>query len=361
MLPMLFSRGFMALCLMFKSLIKFEFTFVCGMRKCSNFIDLHAAGQLSQHHFLKRMSFPHCIFLPSLAQINWPQVQVYFWAFSPVPLIHASVFVLISHGPDCCRKAPGVLLTWCCKLNPKPPSAHSYPPRYMPKKSARVHWKMFIEMYMSASVTIAPNWKQPRCPSWGKRINKLWQIPTAENHSAVIRNELLLTCKTGLDFKNITLNKRGLRKEYITYDSIYLKFKNKIRNGWWEKNTIVWGAWGGLSWGHKNVIVYDQGGSFTSMYMCKYSSTCNIYIFYYTENWGFPGGASGKELTCQCRRCKRHKLNPWVGNIPWRRPSTPLQYSCLENPMARGAWQATVHRVAKSQTRLKQINMHACI
>ena len=31
----------------------------------------------------------------------------------------------------------------------------------------------------------------------------------------------------------------------------------------------------------------------------------------------------------------------------------PLQYSCLENPMARGTWQATVHRVAKSRTQLK--------
>ena len=31
----------------------------------------------------------------------------------------------------------------------------------------------------------------------------------------------------------------------------------------------------------------------------------------------------------------------------------PLQYSCLENPMDRGAWQATVHRVTKSQTQLK--------
>ena len=31
----------------------------------------------------------------------------------------------------------------------------------------------------------------------------------------------------------------------------------------------------------------------------------------------------------------------------------PLQYSCLDNPMDRGAWQATIHRVAMSQTRLK--------
>ena len=38
----------------------------------------------------------------------------------------------------------------------------------------------------------------------------------------------------------------------------------------------------------------------------------------------------------------------------------PLQYSCLENPMDRGAWLATVHGVTKSQTWLKQLSMHAC-
>ena len=36
----------------------------------------------------------------------------------------------------------------------------------------------------------------------------------------------------------------------------------------------------------------------------------------------------------------------------------PLQYSCLENPMDRGAWRATVHSVTKSRTRLKQLSMH---
>ena len=34
---------------------------------------------------------------------------------------------------------------------------------------------------------------------------------------------------------------------------------------------------------------------------------------------GFPGGASGKEPTCQCGRCQRHGFDPWVGKIPWRR------------------------------------------
>ena len=33
----------------------------------------------------------------------------------------------------------------------------------------------------------------------------------------------------------------------------------------------------------------------------------------------FPGGASGKEPACQCRRHKRHEFDPWVRKIPWRR------------------------------------------
>ena len=43
---------------------------------------------------------------------------------------------------------------------------------------------------------------------------------------------------------------------------------------------------------------------------------------------------------------------PWSGRSPGEGHGNPLQYSCLENPMDRGAWWATVHRVAKSQTRL---------
>ena len=37
----------------------------------------------------------------------------------------------------------------------------------------------------------------------------------------------------------------------------------------------------------------------------------------------FPGGASGKEPACQCRRCKRGEFNPWVGKIPCRRAWQP--------------------------------------
>ena len=43
---------------------------------------------------------------------------------------------------------------------------------------------------------------------------------------------------------------------------------------------------------------------------------------------GFPGGTSGKESACQCRKCKRRGFDPWVRKMPWRR-NTPLQYSWL--------------------------------
>ena len=49
---------------------------------------------------------------------------------------------------------------------------------------------------------------------------------------------------------------------------------------------------------------------------------------------------------------------PGLGRSPGGGHGNPLQYSSLENPMDRGAWRATVHRVAKSQTRLKQLSMH---
>ena len=51
-------------------------------------------------------------------------------------------------------------------------------------------------------------------------------------------------------------------------------------------------------------------------------------------------------------------LIPGSGRSPGGGHGNPLQYSCLENPMDRGAWWATVQRVAKSQTGLKRLNMH---
>ena len=57
---------------------------------------------------------------------------------------------------------------------------------------------------------------------------------------------------------------------------------------------------------------------------------------------GFPGGSSGKEPACQCRRNKRLSLIPRSGRSPGV-GNDLLKYPCLENSMDRGAWPATVH------------------
>ena len=75
---------------------------------------------------------------------------------------------------------------------------------------------------------------------------------------------------------------------------------------------------------------------------------------------GFPGGSSGKESDCQCRRRKRCRFDPWVRKIPGGGHGNPLQISFLENPMDRGAWRPTVHRLQRVG-QLKQLSRHTCI
>ena len=80
-----------------------------------------------------------------------------------------------------------------------------------------------------------------------------------------------------------------------------------------------------------------------------------IYCLY--QKVGFLGGTSGKETAGDIRDMGSI---PGSGRSPGGGPGNPLQYSCLENPMDRGARQATVHGVAKSRTQLKALNTHAC-
>ena len=69
---------------------------------------------------------------------------------------------------------------------------------------------------------------------------------------------------------------------------------------------------------------------------------------------GFPGGAGVKNPPANAGDVRDADSIPGLGRTPGGGHGNPLQYSCLENPMDRGFWQATVHRVAKSWTRLKQ-------
>ena len=103
MRPMYSSRSFIVSGLTFRSLTHFEFIFVYGVRKCSNFIILHVAAQFSQHHLLKRLSLPHCIFLPPLSKIRYPQVHGFISRLSILfHLVYISVFVPVPYCLDDC-------------------------------------------------------------------------------------------------------------------------------------------------------------------------------------------------------------------------------------------------------------------
>ena len=83
------------------------------------------------------------------------------------------------------------------------------------------------------------------------------------------------------------------------------------------------------------------------------------FVTLYAWGRGFPGGSRWSRIYLQCRR---PGFNPWVGKICWRRAwqptpvrderGNPLQYSCRQNFMDRGAWWAYSPWVAKSRTQL---------
>ena len=69
-------------------------------------------------------------------------------------------------------------------------------------------------------------------------------------------------------------------------------------------------------------------------------NTLGIYVI-------FSGVSDGKESACNAGDVG---LIPWLGRSPGKGNGTPLQHSCLENPMDRGAWWATVHGITESWT-----------
>ena len=74
----------------------------------------------------------------------------------------------------------------------------------------------------------------------------------------------------------------------------------------------------------------------------------------YNDFFGFPGGSEDKASACNAGD---PGLIPGLGRSPGEGNGNPLQYSCLENPMDRGARRSTVHGVAKSWTRLSDFTL----
>ena len=87
---------------------------------------------------------------------------------------------------------------------------------------------------------------------------------------------------------------------------------------------------------------------------CHYPTSC-VYEFHYSRKLI---SLVVKNLPANAGDVRDAGSSPRSGKkIPLRRHGNPLQYSCLENPMNRGTWWATAHKISKSQTCLKRLSM----
>ena len=96
------------------------------------------------------------------------------------------------------------------------------------------------------------------------------------------------------------------------------------------------------------------------IYICLWVYMC-VCVCVYTYVYGFPWWLSGKEPACNARDTGDAGSIPVSGRSSGGGHGDPLQYYCLENPMHRGAWRATVYGVAKSHTWLKWLSTHTRI
>ena len=84
----------------------------------------------------------------------------------------------------------------------------------------------------------------------------------------------------------------------------------------------------------------------------------NCFFFFFAKSrllLGFPGGSVVKNLTANAGDTGDMGSIPTSGRSSGEGNGNLLQYSCLENPMDRGAWWATIHGVRMSQTRLSDL------
>ena len=125
-------------------------------------------------------------------------------------------------------------------------------------------------------------------------------------------------------------------------------------------------AWNVLTqWGHpenstifwKSAQTWDQpmtGDELGSPLLMQFALHCSKWI-------DFPGGSGIKNLLAMQELQETQVWSLSQEDSPGEGHGYPRQYSCLENPMDRAAWWATVHGVAKRQILLKWLSMQACV
>ena len=100
------------------------------------------------------------------------------------------------------------------------------------------------------------------------------------------------------------------------------------------------------------------------MYIVSILSISYIYIYIYTHThththiyMGFLGGSDGRV----CLQCKKHRFDPWVRKIPWKREWQSTLVVSSGNLMDGGTWKATIHGVTNSNMTEQLIHTHTYI
>ena len=91
-----------------------------------------------------------------------------------------------------------------------------------------------------------------------------------------------------------------------------------------------------------------------------YTQSICVLMHMYVNMWFSQEAVLVKNLLFNTGDTRGTGSIPGLGRFPGGGHGNLLQHSCLENPKDRGAWWATTHRVTKSQTQLKLLNMHTC-
>ena len=140
-------------------------------------------------------------------------------------------------------------------------------------------------------------------------------------------------------------------------DSVLTQQKSSPSIHWADANCKI--QWGGLqahnkgmSWNHR---LFQSTGKFTSKTTDhrEISNVPKYFIGMVTCKFAFYSSSVAqwyKNLPAMQETLRRPRFNPWVGRSLGEGNDNPLQYSCLGNPIDRGAWWATVYGVAKSWT-----------
>ena len=98
-------------------------------------------------------------------------------------------------------------------------------------------------------------------------------------------------------------------------NNLWSFFRHHMWFLWWSRTVKQKSRY--LGWGGGTERVIDS--LCRALYIGSSSSSdSSTFLLRSLIHIGFPGGAGGKEPTCQCRRHKRYGFNPWVGKIPWK-------------------------------------------